>query len=122
MTQQTNNDQNDAVAKLYFESHVTIEPIYDEKLEIASNIAKLHGFKIATLLMKKRAEDTETRSQYDTFMTAHSKSLSKMIIGITGLVEELQKQGFKVWRYKIEDIMMDSRTKDVLNLLGDVNE
>ena len=107
----------DVTAKLYFEAHVTIEPIFDEKLVSASEIARKHGFKIANLLMKKREEDTETRSKYDTFMTSHGMSLTFMKIRVKSLIQDLQAHDFKVWRYKIEDTVMDSRTNDELGLL-----
>lgn len=106
------------IAKHYLEAHVTIEPIFDEHLEHATKIAQMHGFKIATLLMKKRAEDTEQRSQFDTFMTAHSVSSLVLEGQITALVHALTVNGFKVWRYKIEDIIIDSRIHDELGLLG----
>lgn len=106
-------------AKLYFEGHVTIEPVFDERRELASTIALKHKFKLADLLMKKREEDTEERSAKDTFMTGHGQSLLNMKIRTIHLVNELKLNGFKVWRYKIEDTIMDSRHKDELCLLGE---
>lgn len=38
----------------YYESHITIEPVFDDKLELASNIAIKYKFKVASLLMQKR--------------------------------------------------------------------
>lgn len=105
------------IAKHYLETHVTIEPIFDDRLEQASILAKEHGFKIASLLMKKREQDTEERSKYDTFMTGHGKDLELMEIKVTKLVKALIAAGFKVWRYKIEDTLMDSRIDDELGVL-----
>lgn len=105
------------LATHYFETHVTIEPIFDERLEQAKDVAAAHGFKVASLLMKKRADDTEQRSLYDTFMTAHGKDLGKQKAGIVSLITDLTALGFKVWRYKIEDIVLDSRINDVMGLL-----
>jgi hypothetical protein len=105
------------IAKHYFECHVTIEPIFDEKLDAAKLLAQKFGFKIASLLMKKRETETETRSKYDTFMTAHDKDLGNMKLRLTHLVHELKVQKFKIWRYKIEDTVMDSRIKDEMELL-----
>jgi hypothetical protein len=101
----------------YYESHITIEPIFDEKLEEAKQIAEKYGFKVASLLMQKRKEDTEQRSKYDTFMTAHGHSLLEMEASIRNVVRELLSHGFKIYRYKIEDVVMDSRNEDVLKLL-----
>jgi hypothetical protein len=105
-------------SKLYFEAHVTIEPIFDEKLEQAKVLAESCGFKIASLLMKKRGEDTPERSKYDTFMTGHSKNYGVIANKVIELVERLRVAGFKVWRYKIEDTICDSRTEDIFNILN----
>lgn len=102
---------------LYYEAHVTIEPIFGERREEASLLAKECNFKIASLLMKKREEDTVERSQYDTFMTGHAKNYGDLRDRLIELVGLLQKNGFKVWRYKIEDTICDSRTEDVFNLI-----
>ena len=102
--------------KHYLEAHITIEPVFDTKLLRAKHLAEVHGFKIADLLMKKRTEDTEERSSKDTFMTTHSKLLCDIKSRTEKLVIDLKLAGFKVWRYKIEDIVMDSRIDDELNL------
>lgn len=103
--------------RLYLEAHVTIEPVFDERRELAADIAKRFNFKLADLLMKKRAEDTEERSAKDTFMTGHSKSKADIATRTMGLVRTLQASGFKVWRYKVEDTLLDSRNADEWNLI-----
>lgn len=108
---------NGDVAELYLEAHVTIEPIFDEQLEKAKEIAAKFNFRVAELLMKKRSDDTETRSKYDTFMTGHSKSLKDINSRIVGLVSELKANDYKCWRYKVEDTLHDSRHYDTLGLL-----
>lgn len=104
-------------AKYYYESHVTIEPVFDDRLALAKQIAQGECFKVADLLMKKREEDTEERSSKDTFMTTHSKDLDDITRRTKWIVEALLSAGFKVWRYKIEDIVLDSRINDELDLL-----
>lgn len=106
-------------AELYFEAHITIEPVFDERRDVAAKIAQTFNFRLADLLMKKRAAETEQRSDKDTFMTGHSRSLSDITVRITGCVRALQGAGFTVWRYKIEDTVLDSRTKDELALLAE---
>lgn len=103
---------------LYYECHVTIEPIFDNDLSIASNIAYNNKFKIANLLMQKRKEDTPQRSRYDTFMTGHDKDYRALEAKMISLIKELQTNGFKVWRYKIESILLDSKKNDFLSLLS----
>lgn len=103
-------------AKHYLECHVTIEPVFDEDLESVKVIAENHGFKVPHLLMKKRKADTETRSKHDTFMTSHSKELEDIHNRMVSVIQELQKYNFEVWRYKIEDIICDSRYGDYLDV------
>lgn len=106
---------------MYYESHVTIEPVFDTRLENATQLAIKHGFKIANLLMQKREADTPERSKHDTFMTGHSKANEQGLLDITNrtlsLIADLKMEGFTVWRYKIERAIVDSRTNDLWNLL-----
>ena len=104
-------------AKHYYEAHVTIEPVFDGRLEIAKLVGEGWKFKIADLLMKKREADTEERSSKDTFMTSHSKELEDITTRTIEVVKQLKLKGFKVWRYKIEDTVLDSRIEDELKLL-----
>ncbi len=104
-------------SKLYFESHITIEPVFDDKREKVQKLANEHGFRLAELLLKKRSEDTEERSNKDTFMTSNSKYFADINSRTKDLVWHLQKEGFKVWRYKIEDTVLDSKIVDVYGLL-----
>lgn len=105
------------IAKYYYEAHVTIEPVFDERLAQAQVIARQHKFKVADLLMKKRERDSEERSKNDTFLTGHSKSYSDIQERVRAVVNQFKQEGFKVWRYKIEDTMLDSKFDDCLNIL-----
>ncbi len=105
------------ISDLYYEAHITIEPVFDGERELAAGICKPYGFKLADLLMKKRSEDTEERSANDTFMTGHSKSYKDIAERTKECIIHLQKLGYKVWRYKIEDTLLDSRSEDVFGLL-----
>ena len=107
----------DVISKLYYEAHITIEPVFDERLEAARVLAEGFEFRVADLLMQKREEDTPERSKNDTFMTGHATSLNDIKARVSNLVAELKIEGFTVWRYKIEDTIMDSRAKDVLGIL-----
>ena len=102
---------------MYYESHITIEPVFDDVLARVMQIASDNNFKVAKLLMKKREEDTEERSQYDTFMTGHSDSYATLADRMNSAIRNLQDKGFKVWRYKIEHVVLDSRINDDLHLL-----
>ncbi len=68
--------------------------------------------------MQKRESDTPERSKYDTFMTHHGKVLGEVKDKVTGLVHDLLLSNITVFRYKIEDTVLDSRNSDVLGLLS----
>ncbi len=56
---------------LYFECHITIEPVFEERLDQLKMICQFFNFKVADLLMQKRSSDTKKRSKNDTFITGH---------------------------------------------------
>lgn len=93
----------------YYECHVTIEPVFDERLESFNNVCQRHGFRVAKLLMKTREVDKFERSPYDSFCTSRSSSFDEMKQRMIALINDLIEHDFKVWRYKIEDTLLDSR-------------
>lgn len=101
-------------SRLYFECHITISPVFDDKLIEATRIAKFHGFSVAELLMQRRKEDTAERSKFDTFMTGRSKQYESLHFRAKNLVVALTAAGFDVWRTKIEDTLLDTKCGDVL--------
>lgn len=102
---------------LYYESHITIEPGGEEDRKEIEEIIRGYGFKLAELLMKKRDNDTPERSKFDTFCTGHGTHIDQLSARMYSCVKHLQEDGFKVWRYKIESVVIDSKHTDVLNLL-----
>lgn len=106
-------------SKLYYEAHITFEPVFERQYQELKAISEKHNFRIAELLMKKREGDTPERSKYDTFMTGHGKNFEDLQSRMTFVVLKAREAGFTVWRYKIEDTIMDSRTEDVLGILTD---
>lgn len=108
--------RGERISRLYYEAHITIEPVFDAARDRAAEIAKASGFKLAHLLMQKRKDDTAERSKHDTFMTGHGKAYHDLCGRLVICVHSLHAAGFKVWRYKIEDTLIDSRTQDVLGL------
>lgn len=94
---------------LYYESHITIEPVFDERLEHFKSICGNYRFKAAELLMKKRKEEKAERSQYDTFCTGRSKSFVDLKNDMNDLLIHLMLDGFQVWRYKIEAVVLDEK-------------
>ena len=109
------------MAKFYFESHVTIEPVFENRLDLFKTICQKHRFRVADLLMQKRKNDKPERSKHDSFCTSRSKLFYQIKQDTINLVLELKENGFDVWRYKIEDTMMDSKIDDEYGLLGNKN-
>lgn len=98
---------------LYYESHVTIEPLHDPvDLDNIRGLCKVHGFRLADLLMQKRPEDTPERSKHDTFCTGRSVDLNIIQLRMFELVYALHAAGYQVWRYKIESVLIDSKVDD----------
>lgn len=96
----------------YYEAHVTVEPVFEDRLELFKVICHDYKFRVANLLMQKRAQDTEERSKNDSFCTGRGISYTDTKKRMLALVARLEKEGFKVWRYKIESTLMDSRYDD----------
>lgn len=100
-------------AKLYYEAHITIDPVPEEGRGAVQELGTPWGFKLAKLLMQKGEP-----SKIDTFMTAHGRDLDDMRRRVTGMVIDLRRRGYGVRRYKVEDTVFDSRTHDELGLLA----
>lgn len=87
---------------MYYECHVTIDPVYDKKLEQVKVIAMHSEFKVAKFIMQKDG------GVEDTFMTAHDASLERIVKNLDKLLHELQDVVL-VRRYKIEHIIFDTK-------------
>lgn len=100
-------------ARLYYEAHITIDPVAEGCREfVQERLLGPWGFRLAKLLMDKGVPST-----LDTFCTAHGTDYVNVQLRVVGAVRALQREGYTVRRYKVEDTMMDSRTADVLDLL-----
>src|SRR6185312_3701000 len=100
-----------------FESHVTIEPVFDEKFELFEKIANTFKFKPAHLLMMKSRSETLERSNKDSFCTGHAKDFDILKNRTEELVKLLEANNFKVWKYKIEATLLDIK-KERLYQIG----
>ncbi len=104
--------ENRRADRHYYEAHVTIDPVFDDRLKQFDAIARAHGFRVATLLMQKRKEATPERGVNDSFCTGRSISYSDIKDRMIALLTALRDEGFRVWRYKIESTLLDSRYDD----------
>jgi len=104
---------------LYYEAHITIDPVFDRRRQQAEEIAKTHRFRLAKLIMRKSEADKEQVAKDDTFMTSNRASYIDLSVDLRNCVKELQMNDFVVRRYKIEDTLVDSRSPggDIWRLL-----
>lgn len=91
---------------LYFEAHITIDPVFDDKLIQFSEASAGSGFRVAKLLMQKGEP-----SKLDSFCTGKGKDGEELLERTMTLVKRLSKSGFNVRRYKIEAVVLDVRSK-----------
>lgn len=106
--------QNFPDSALYFECHITIAPVFGYRLEKAKELGEAYYFRVADLLMQKQEEDTPTRSKYDTFLTGRHKNYKILEARMYGCIYYLKNLGFQVWRFKIEDTLLDSKLQPEL--------
>lgn len=103
------------LTNLYYESHITIDPVYEDGLAKFKDIAAIYNFRVAELLMVKK--DQYLQSTKDSFCTSRSKDYTQIVNDTICLVEALQEEDFHVRRYKIEDTLVDSKIEDRYKLL-----
>lgn len=87
---------------MYYECHVTIDPVWGEDLRKVTEIANHSEFRVAKFIMQK------DQGIEDTFMTLHDARLEHVTEMLNKLLHELQDI-VKVRRYKIEKIIFDSK-------------
>lgn len=99
---------------LYYEAHVTVEPLFGEDFSKFEAICRKHHFRAAGLFMQKRAEDTPERSKNDSFCTGRHRDMAQLENEMKELIAELRANKIKVWRYKMENTIYDSNYADIL--------
>lgn len=99
------------LTNLYYESHITIDPVHEDELKKFKKLAAKYNFRVAKLLMEK------TPSTIEAFCTSRSNDYTQIVNDTICLVEALQGEGFHVRRYKIEDTLVDSKIEDKYMLL-----
>jgi hypothetical protein len=90
--------------ELYFEAHITIDPVPEDKLDDLRQFVKKYGFRVADLY-KVNGE----RSVVDSFMTARDTEFKELDIRTAACVAALTMLGYTVRRYKIENTLLDVR-------------
>ena len=92
--------------KYPFESHVEVHK-YPESLEgEAIYIAHKHDFRVSTFSDADRT----------VFINGRGKQYGELSDRMSMLILDLHTRGFKIKRYKIEEVLMDSKEKDHLQV------
>jgi hypothetical protein len=89
---------------LYFEAHITIEPVTPTQKITIGVIGQRHGFRMATFLLKKGSQAVP-----DDFFTGRSTDYDALHEKVLYLVDYLKQMGVTVKRYKIENTLLDVR-------------
>lgn len=105
------------VTERYYEAHVTIDPITENKQKFIERLAAVYNFRLAPLYIMQTGEVHKA----DAFLSARHNLLCTIVADVRGMVTTLKNNGIVVRRYKIEDTLLDSRIKDELGLLGEVD-
>ncbi len=90
---------------IYYECHVTVDPLEGSRRLVFEIICKDFTFKPARLLMQKSLEE----STLDAFCTAKNADFFKLQNHMNSLLDKLNEYEFVVRRYKIEAIILDSK-------------
>lgn len=101
---------------LYYEAHVTIDPVFGELLKSLELMCDNWKFRVAKLHMSKTGTDSIPHTK-DSFCTGRSKSYDDLVTRTQELVLDLKTAGFNVRRYKIEDTIVDSNIEDKWQIL-----
>ncbi len=92
-----------------FECHITIEYIEPGTTEHDNlkSAADHYGFRVARLYKWNKEH-----SDLDTFMTGHDSDYDNILDKMRNLVDTLETMEYTVTRYKIEQILLDSKNGD----------
>jgi hypothetical protein len=102
------------MTKLYYEAHVTIDPVEDDdRITHLKGLAQPCGFRLAKLLLRKG----RTPSTDDAFLTCRTTDREEIEGRTRLMVAYLKDHGYGVRRYKIEDTLVDSKMDDEWGLL-----
>jgi hypothetical protein len=99
---------------LYYECHITLDPVDEATLQTLKSICEDYEFKVAKLYLDKESTKPNTLDYFTTGRSANHRDLELRMIQ---LILKLKSCGFVVRQYKIESALLDSRVKDRLGLL-----
>lgn len=90
---------------LYYECHITIDPVEGDRFDLFKDVCKDYRFRVADLLMRKSLKP----SRIDSFCTTRGNDYSEVTDRTLAAVNSLERNGLTVRRYKIEATLLDVR-------------
>ena len=100
--------KHDDASRLYYEAHISLEPLDDSQIKVIDKMCVAMGWKRATFVMNKN-------NVPNGFITARHTSFKNIRRMVVVMVDELKKMpDVKLLRYKIEDTLLDSNHGDEL--------
>lgn len=101
-----------------YECYVTLAATSADRMLAAKILAEQHAFEIHWPGHRdRRAAPTATHSVDDSFMVGTGADQRELTGRMGALIKALQASGVPVYRYKIEQVILDSRRCDLLELL-----
>lgn len=94
---------------LYYECHITTDVIPPDKRELFDRLCKNAGFWASDW----KLADTSLKF----FATSRGHDYTELKSRMCNLILDLKAFDFKVWRYKIEDTILDSKIEDIYNIV-----
>jgi hypothetical protein len=98
-------------SRLYYEGHVTIEPVSGDKLINLIEVAAEFEMRISTFYLAKPDSPVP-----DAFISVRDESYASIAMRLQKACEELNRRGLIIKRVKIEDTLFDTKHGD--RLLG----
>lgn len=93
---------------LYFESHVTLDPVLGDKRQVLEDLATTHQFRVAELLMRKGDGSAGEPYCEDSFVSGRSIDQEELAARMGAFAERAEQAGFIVRRAKLEAAMYDT--------------
>lgn len=94
-----------------YECHITIEYVAPNTTEHDNlkSVSSYYDFRVAKLYKWNKEF-----SDLDTFMTGHDSNYDVLKIRMTQLIDKLETMEYNVTRFKIEQILLDSKNGDTI--------
>jgi hypothetical protein len=108
---------------LYFEAHITLAPAIDaDHYNKLQQLARENCWRVSKLFLKNGDGSVGDPWHDDMFLSARSKVYRDIENSIKHMLPKLEKHGFEIRRYKIENTLTDVKYTKCLTCLGTGND